>query len=66
MALGAGKYDDLLTEARQVAEADGGVLLIIDGNKGSGFSAQLSFNQTVAIPKMLRAMADQIEKDITN
>jgi len=61
--LGPGKYDDLCTKARQEAEAAGAILLLMDGNKGTGFSAQLTLDHMFAIPGILRQMADQIEKD---
>jgi len=61
MALGPGKYDALATEVRAKAQAAGVVVLIFDGNLGSGFSAQLSVELTLSVPKILRDMANQIE-----
>ncbi len=40
MAYGPGKYDDLATYVREKAEAKGVLILVLDGNRGSGFSAQ--------------------------
>lgn len=54
-----GKYDDACTAARMTTNAQG-VLLI--GDKGSGFSAQLPGDLAVQIPAMLRDIARQIEE----
>lgn len=61
MALGPGKYDDLCGYARSKAQADGALLLIINGAKGSGFSAQLSPELTLTLPAILWGVAKQIE-----
>jgi hypothetical protein len=39
------------------------VLIIIDGNKGQGFSVQATLAVTMALPAILRAVADQLEAD---
>lgn len=62
MALGPGKYDDLATEARKQTQAEGAVVIIVNGVKGSGFSAQLSPELTLKLPSMLRHMADELER----
>ena len=62
MALGPGKYDDLATEVRTKAGAEGVIVLVINGTKGSGFSAQLPPALTVRISELLRDMARQIEQ----
>jgi len=62
MAFGPGKYDDLTTEVRDKARADGVLLLVINGVKGSGFSAQLSPHLTLALPEILRDIANQIDQ----
>jgi len=59
---GPGKYDDLLTAARESAEAEGGILIILGGEKGSGFSVQGSYELTKQLPGMLRTVATQIER----
>jgi len=61
MAVGPGKYDDLATEVRMKTGADGVVLLVVDGWKGSGMSAQLSLELTLTLPTILRNIAQQIE-----
>jgi hypothetical protein len=61
--VGAGKYDDLCTEARRKAKAEGAILIILNGEKGQGFSVQATLDVLVRLPQMLRHMADDIEKD---
>lgn len=61
---GAGKYDEVATLARQLAQAEGVLVAVINGNKGSGFSVQSIEPDIVEkLPTMLRAMADCIEAD---
>jgi hypothetical protein len=62
VAFGPGKYDDLASHVRGVAEADGVLLLVINGTRGSGFSAQLSPLDTLRLPEILRDIADQIDQ----
>jgi len=62
MAFGPGKYDDLASHVRGVAEADGVLLLVINGTRGSGFSAQLPLHLTLSLPEILRDIADQIDQ----
>lgn len=54
MAFGPGKYDDETTALREQTKAEGVLVLIIDGVKGSGFSAQLSGLLTLKLPAILR------------
>jgi len=62
MALGPGKYDPLCTQAREAAKAAGVILVIFDGEHGSGFSVQsVSLELTALLPGMLRRFATEIE-----
>lgn len=63
MAIGPGKYDDLCTFVRTLAKADGAITVIFNGEKGSGFSAQLPLDLTMKLPQLLRHMADDIESN---
>ena len=65
MALGPGKYDDLCTEVREKAEAEGVILIVFNGNKGQGLSCQLPLKHTLAVSHILRDLVDLIEKDRT-
>lgn len=61
MALGPGRYDDLCTEVREKAQAEGAVLIVMGGRVGSGFSAQLTERDMRVVPGILRDVAQQIE-----
>jgi hypothetical protein len=63
MAIGPGKYDALCSDARQAAEAMAAILVIFEGNKGSGFSVQAPLEVTALLPAILRNVASMIEKD---
>lgn len=62
MPMGPGKYDAEVTELRQRLKANGILLLVVQGERGSGFSAQLSGEDVLALPNVLRQLAEQIEK----
>lgn len=40
MPTGPGKYDDLCTLVREGAQAQGAVVIVLNGNRGSGFAVQ--------------------------
>lgn len=61
MSAGAGKYDDAATAARESTKAAGVLLIVLGGEKGSGFSVQVPPEMVASIPDMLRHMANQIE-----
>lgn len=63
--IGPGKYDQLCTSVRVQSQAKTAIILIINGNKGSGFSMQTSDpREEERLPAILRTMADQIESDM--
>jgi len=64
MANGPGRYDDLCTEIREKAEAEGVILLIFNGKHGQGFCCQLPMPHTLMVPHLLREVADQIEEEM--
>jgi hypothetical protein len=64
MSTGPGKYDDLATIVRLMAEAKAVILVVFDGIFGSGFSVQAEEGAVLNLPGILRKMADEIEKDI--
>ena len=59
--IGPGKYDEECTTAREATEAEGVILLVFNGSKGSGFSAQVSAELLLRIPAILHSVANQIE-----
>jgi len=60
MPIGPGKYDDLCTQAREGAKATGAVLIIMEGNKGAGFSVQAPPELLMFIPGFLREIAKEM------
>ena len=62
MPFGAGKYDDVATEARLKTQARGVMLMVFDGTHGGGFSAQLPPDLLLTMPAILREVAKQIEE----
>ena len=64
MSFGPGVYDAECTAARTAAKASGTILLVIHGDRGNGFSVQVTDPGIISLlPAMLRSMADQIEVD---
>jgi hypothetical protein len=61
---GPGKYDDLATMVREQAKAKGVIVIVFGGDKGAGFSVQGDLETMLALPKILRSTADQIEQDL--
>jgi hypothetical protein len=64
MAQGPGKYDDLATYCREQAEAVAGIVIILEGKHGSGFSMQsLEPEVQRQLPALLENIAAQIRED---
>lgn len=61
MPVGPGKYDELCTHVRQQTGALGAIVIVIQGEKGSGFSCQAIPGVMLGIPALLRMMAAEIE-----
>jgi hypothetical protein len=62
MTLGAGKYDDEATAVRTLLHAEGVILFVLEGDRGSGMSVQMSAIAALRIPTILRHVADEIER----
>ena len=65
--IGPGKYDDICTAARVLSGAEVALVVIINGDKGSGFSLQgdpraLITSGTVA--DLLEQVAAEIRRDL--
>jgi hypothetical protein len=67
MPLGPGKYDDVCTMVtKQVgigAQGGGVIMIVMGGNKGSGFSCQADLRTTLLLPDLLEDIAAQIRAD---
>lgn len=62
---GPGKYDDLATIIREKAGAETVMVIVINGNKGDGFSVQSTDRRTLPLlPKVLRVTAEEMERDM--
>jgi hypothetical protein len=64
MTHGPGKYDQFATYVRVHTEAAAVVVIVIDGNKGEGFSVQADETVVLKLPAMLRALADEMDRDL--
>ena len=63
MAIGPGKYDRTTTMVRNVTQARGVVVIVVDGLRGSGFSVQATADIVKDLPNLLRHVAEQIEEN---
>lgn len=72
MAIGPGKYDEEATLVMERTKAHGVVLVVINGDKGSGLTTKDDFAVLgtlpvmVMLPTILRSIADQIESDMSH
>lgn len=67
MSHGIGKYDPECVELLQETSAESCVIIILGGNKGSGFSVNFRadcMHKIAMVPKALRDVANQIEADL--
>ena len=58
MTIGPGKYDIVATMVRERTNADGVVVMVFGGRFGDGFSVQADGYTTLALPSLLRQVAD--------
>jgi len=63
MTIGPGKYDDICTTVRERTNAQAVALIVLDGDKGNGFSVQSSAAVLKILPDILESMARQIRSD---
>jgi len=59
---GPGGYDDVASVVWDATRADGVIVVVFNGDKGTGFSVQAPLLLVNEIPAILRSMADQIER----
>ena len=64
MAKGPGVYDNLCTYAREQSHAVGAMVVIIQGDRGNGFSIQVPPEAAPMLPTLLRQVADRLEADV--
>jgi predicted TIM-barrel fold metal-dependent hydrolase len=63
MTMGPGKYDEEATMVMESTKAHGVIVIVIGGDRGPGFAIQATLDVTMALPAMLRDIANQIEAD---
>lgn len=61
MPIGPGKYDQECSYVRAATQAEGVIVIVIDGTKGAGFSCQATPEILDELPKLLRTIAQEIE-----
>jgi hypothetical protein len=64
--IGAGKYDDACTAARVIANAEVAIVMILNGDKGSGFSVQGALHTNLTVEKIadfLEHIAAEMRRD---
>jgi hypothetical protein len=61
---GPGKYDELCTLVREQAKALGAIVMIINGQHGSGFSCQADAVIAAHLPDLLESVAAEMRQDI--
>lgn len=64
MTQGAGKYDDECTRIREALNAEGVVVIVVNGARGSGYSAQGTLRAQALIVESLAILALQMATDI--
>jgi len=63
--IGPGKYDAETTLVMESAKAAGVIIIVIDGDRGEGFSIQATLEVTLLLPKMLRMIADDLDPAVS-
>ena len=62
MPVGPGIYDDVCTDVRERTKAQGAIVIIVNGDRGGGFSCQADPLTTLRLPDILESMARQIRE----
>lgn len=62
MPVGPGKYDALCTKVRLEAKARAAIVIVLDGELGSGFSCQAEIGVVISLPELLESVARQIRE----
>jgi tRNA A37 N6-isopentenylltransferase MiaA len=62
MPLGPGKYDDLCTDVREKSAAEGAIVIVVGGNRGTGFSCQATLGVLASLPQLLETVAREMRQ----
>lgn len=63
MSQGPGKYDDIAQKLQEEHDADGVIVIILNGDRGSGGSFKIDKTLASGLPKLLRDIANEMEED---
>jgi hypothetical protein len=66
MAIGPGRYDDIATKVFEevgIKGRGGVIVMVFDGNKGTGLSCKADLATTKKLPDILEMLAREIRKD---
>jgi hypothetical protein len=66
MPFGRGKYDAIATFVQEATDAEGAVVLVIEGVKGTGFSVNGTSEMIATLPALLRGLAAHIEGEVSS
>lgn len=61
-----GGYDDVASVVWDATHSEGVIVVVFNGDRGTGFSVQAPLLLVNEIPGLLRSMADQIERNSQN
>jgi hypothetical protein len=61
--IGPGKYDELCLQIKESTQARGVLLVVLDGNQGSGAPCKMDAAVVSILPNFLRQVADEMERD---
>lgn len=64
MAIGPGRYDDLCTYVRKQAKSKAAIVIVIEGEKGMGFSCQGDLKTMLRLPDILETIAKDMRADV--
>lgn len=59
--IGPGIYDDHCTRVREETKALAAILIVLEGEDGTGFSVQAPLPVVLLLPQLLRELADKVE-----
>ena len=64
MPPGGGLYGDVASVVLMETQADGVIMIILNGRRGSGFSVAVAEELILDVPEALRRLADDIDRDL--
>jgi len=64
MPPGGGLYGDVASVVLMETQADGVIMIILNGRRGSGFSVAIAEELILDVPEALRRLADDIDRDL--